>query len=222
MRLPDDQERLVLQDLEARQAVAIRKAAAAADRGDLVDRDRWLGVRRELNREQIEYADQRDVFWVKSWSDREILRAEDVTAPDISWLTHVRGIDGTTIHRAQGFAIEQALQAAQTRVSDLLTASLTEGAPLPLREAQRGAGLAGGDVVVVQLLGDGLRATYSGVLALVRAMRVREYAVQVGPIAGDDWIGVLGASGLWVMGPRDEVERLMDAARGLYGAVWAP
>lgn len=119
-RLPTDEEYKAIRDLEARMAFANRRAAAAHDAGDKLERDRWLKTRSEINGELIDLKTGKGIWSPPTFSDSEVLRGVDLREEDVSFLTHLRGIDGSTVHRAQAAAVAKAVEDAKISFAQLL------------------------------------------------------------------------------------------------------
>lgn len=116
LRRPDDAERRVLRDLETRMNRARRAAERAADAGLDVARDRFLARRRDLNAQIIAFTRERSIHHVPTWDVGEVITGLDVRAGEVDALTHLRGIDGTTIHRATAAAVDEILAAAEAEL----------------------------------------------------------------------------------------------------------
>jgi hypothetical protein len=234
-RLPTDDERRTLQDLQLRMAFANRRADAATTPAE---RDRWLQLRRELNGEMIRLTKEARVHYVPTFSTAEVLRGADLNAGNVDALTHLRGLDGTTIHRAQAEAIHQALDAARKDLDQLLSklpapspavpalGVQVTGAgqavigpssggqreslrfPVTLREAASAALPTDGGEAVVNVIGAGAAATLSTHLLALRVLASAPYRVEVGPLDAG-WEEVVAALGTWIRGPVAEVDRFV-------------
>lgn len=129
-RLPTERENRQIQDIRHRMAFANRRADRAYAAGNIPERDRWLGIRSDLNGRLIDLQETGRIWAPPTFSDKEILTSADLRAGDVDWLTHLRGIDGTTIHRAQASAIEQSVAAAKESMADLLRDLPPGGGPV--------------------------------------------------------------------------------------------
>ena len=120
LRLPTPEERAVMRDREIQLNFARRKAADAEAAGRKAEAKLWYQKRKELNAEAIAYAKERGIHDVPTFSVGEVINGKDIGQRDIDRLTHLRGIDGVTISRAQVAAIHEATAAAKRDVLAVL------------------------------------------------------------------------------------------------------
>ncbi len=119
-RLPTPEERAVMRDREIQLNFARRKAADAEAAGRKAEAKLWYQKRKEINAEAIAYAKERGIHDVPTFSVGEVINGRDIGQRDIDRLTHLRGIDGVTISRAQVAAIHEATAAAKRDVLAVL------------------------------------------------------------------------------------------------------
>ena len=153
-------ERRILRDLETRMNRARRAAQRAADAGLVQARDRFLATRKQLNERLIEFARSRQIEHVPTWDVGEVITGADMRAPEVDALTHLRGIDGTTILRADAKAIEDVLATAQAELDAVLRdyPADIEGVPdldAMLQAAGAPASAFGGDLTRALQSGEG-------------------------------------------------------------------
>lgn len=245
-RLPDERENRQIQDLRHRMAFASRRADRAQLAGDDAERDKWLGVRKDINGQLIDFQRGRKIWAPPTFSDKEILTSADLKAGDVDWLTHLRGIDGKTVHRAQASAIEQAMNTARGDLGKFLGDLPPGGGPAvpDFDELLRRAGAPRssftgefGDAldwhddralleaaqiqdpateVVYSIVGLGLADTLRLVPAAFEACRAREYDLAFGPCA-EGWEDVIPVSGFWVQGVSGDVRLFIAALSRLLG-----
>ena len=120
LRLPTAEERAVMRDREIQLNFARRKAADAEAAGRKAEAKLWYRKRKEINAEAIAYAKERGIHDVPTFSVSEVINGRDIGQRDIDRLTHLRGIDGVTISRAQVAAIHEATAAAKRDVLAVL------------------------------------------------------------------------------------------------------
>ena len=120
LRLPTAEERAVMRDREIQLNFARRKAADAEAAGRKAEAKLWYQKRKEINAEAIAYAKERGIHDVPTFSVGEVINGRDIGQRDIDRLTHLRGIDGVTISRAQVAAIHEATAAAKRDVLAVL------------------------------------------------------------------------------------------------------
>jgi len=120
LRLPTAEERAVMRDREIQLNFARRKAADAEAAGRKAEANLWYQKRKEVNAEAIAYAKERGIHDVPTFSVGEVINGRDIGQRDIDRLTHLRGIDGVTISRAQVAAIHEATAAAKRDVLAVL------------------------------------------------------------------------------------------------------
>ncbi len=232
LRLATDKERIVLADLEARQAFAVRRIDRARARGDDAEVDRWIGHRRDVSGQIREFADSRKIWHVPTFSTSEVVRGDDLRAHDVNWMTHIRGLDGFTVHRAQEAAIEQATKAAKKNLDKLLD-SLPPSGGTVVPDFDELVRLAGGDTgsfaakfgdaaiteaeveplaldpgqhIVFSLVGLGGAATLRVFEKAIALLRKTERAIWIGPLGGDDWLEVALGYGFVIEGPAKVVQ----------------
>jgi hypothetical protein len=244
--LPTEAENREIQDLRHRMAFASRRADRAHAVGDIAERDRWLKIRSDLNGRLINLNNSRGVWAPPTFSNKEILTSADLKAGDVDWMTHLRGIDGTTVHRAQAAAVEQAARAARESLGDLLGDLPVGGGPIvpDFDELLRRAGAPSSsftgvfdavepwadpralteaaqiadpaDHVVLSVVGLGARATMAILPAMLEECRFRAYDVAFGPL-DEGWQHVVLAYGPWVQGAGADVRALVVAASARVG-----
>lgn len=121
-RLPTAEERAALRDLEIQRNEARRRAHDAELAGNEREARIWRGRSRDLTGEIRRYADERGVHHVPTFRVGDVVTGRDIGRRDIDRLTHLRGIDGATMARAQSQAIADALAAAKRNLlADLET-----------------------------------------------------------------------------------------------------
>lgn len=109
-----------MRDREIQLNFARRKAADAEAAGRKAEAKLWYQKRKEINAEAIAYATERGIHDVPTFSVGEVINGRDIGQRDIDRLTHLRGIDGVTISRAQVAAIHEATAAAKRDVLAVL------------------------------------------------------------------------------------------------------
>ncbi len=120
LRLPTPEERGVLRDLEIQRNFARRNLADAQAAGRTAEAKLWAGRSRDLTGQIIDYNKERGIHHVPTFSVGEVITGKDIGQRDIDRLTHLRGIDGVTISRAQLAAIHEATAAAKRDVLAVL------------------------------------------------------------------------------------------------------
>lgn len=121
LRSPDEAERRVLRDLETRMNRARRAAQRAQDAGLEKARDRFIAKRADLNQRIIDFSRQRGIHHVPTWDVGDVVTGRDIRAREVDAITHLRGLDGTTIHRAGARAVEAALREAERNLNAALS-----------------------------------------------------------------------------------------------------
>jgi hypothetical protein len=129
-----------------------------------------------------------------------------LTAGDISNLTHVRGLDGTTISRADIAATNQMFVESTKELEgliDQLIRALEQVTPTEPLPAPPGA-------EAVNIIGQGTEATVRAHIAALRLLSEEPFLVEVGPW-DKDWLEWVVAIGSWVAGEVSEVDRFVMA-----------
>lgn len=204
LRRPTAPERRVLRDLETRMNRARRAAERAANAGLDAARDRFLARRRDLNAQIIDFTSSRRIHHVPTWDVGEVITAADVRGGEIDTLTHLRGIDGTTIHRAQAAEVQAVLAEAEAELKAALREYPIDVDGVPnLDELLRLVGAPesalGGELSPVVQSFDLAAWNVGEALA----------AVEVGPAEGEQVVNVVGRSSA------ASLQSLLDAVRVL-------
>ncbi|MFN3200037.1 MAG: hypothetical protein ACE366_16695 [Bradymonadia bacterium] len=116
-RHPTPGELRQIRDLEMRINHARRKAAHASTDAE---RRQWLRQRQSVNARLNKLLKDNGIHHTPTFSVGEVITARDITGPQVDNLVHARGIDGTTIHRAQSKAVQGALDEANKRLAEML------------------------------------------------------------------------------------------------------
>lgn len=209
-RRPTREEQVRLWDLESRQNFARRKAAITKGR----ERRRWLSERKAINAEINRIVEAGSLHHVPTFDVGEVVTGTAVRPGEVSSLTHLRGIDGSTIAKTQARAIRQATQAAADDLDDLLRSLAAEA-------VGRRAELPGVASAPVYHLGArGVAAQVALHLAAIRALR-RYPDTELGPV-DEDWVDLVLAAGTWIAGPVEQVDPLLAELSRAHDFVPAP
>jgi len=195
-RLPTPEERARILDVEGRMNHARRRVSTSTG----AEKQAAIRERKNLNAELIRLTQGAGIHHVPTFSAGEIVTGVDIRPGDVSALTHLRGIDGTTIAKTQAHAVQVALQESLTDLDKLLK-MLPAGVG---EEVEAGAlpGTAAGATVHLQAPGG-----RAALLLHLEAVRILRHFpnLEVGPL-DLDWPWLVLTLGTWVSGPAKEVE----------------
>ncbi len=160
LRSPDEAERRILRDLETRMNRARRAAQRAQDAGLEKARDRFIARRADINQRIIDFSRERGIHHVPTWDVGDVVTGRDIRAREVDAITHLRGLDGTTIHRASARAVEAALREAEKNLEAAMSALPPDLDGVPdldalLRQAGAPESAFGGRLTPVMQSGDG-------------------------------------------------------------------
>lgn len=116
-RLPTADERVVLDDLEARVNHARRRIAQTAG---TPEQRKWIKLRRGASERRRQYTEEHRIWDPPKFDVGEVVSGKTATTADVRDLTRVRGIDGRTVRRADVAKRAEALDAERDKLADLL------------------------------------------------------------------------------------------------------
>ena len=218
-----------LRDLEMRRNFARRKIAGL-DEGP--DKDRWLSRNRELQREMNDYRSARNVHYTPRFSVGDTVSGLDISLKDVDDI-FLRGLDGTTISKAEVRALNSMLDKSNQELANALDLLKIPGATpvIPSSKSTLAIQNAADDYTVrfrdfmgeseqptmmnqwtINVVGCGLRSTLSFHVEAIREMAESDtpYFVEIGPL-DESWKPVVTASGSWIRGGYSDVRRLLES-----------
>lgn len=220
-RLPTDDERLMLRDMEQRVNYARRQIAQTSG----AEQREWVSRRRAASQARRELLEQRGIWDPPKFDVGEVVRGANVSAMDVRELTRARGLDGRTINRAAAGARADALTAARgdlataieqlpptPGVPDMEDLLIRAGAPPELfrRPAGEAPTIPDPLFVTINAVGWGGRAAIKQHLLAVEILGDGVYDVEVGPL-DNDWPELVLVAGTWITGVAEDVRRFVDA-----------
>lgn len=218
-----------LRDLEMRRNFARRKLAGM-DEGP--DKAEWMRRRRDLQKEMNDYRSTRNIHYTPRFSVGDTISGTDISLHDVDDI-FLRGLDGTTLSKADVRSVNSMLDKSNRELASTLDLLKTPGlAPfVPSPQTSLAIQNAADDYNdrfssfmgesseprimnewTINVVGDGIRATIEFHLAALREMADSDtqYFIEIGPFDAS-WKPVVTASGSWIRGGFEDVQRLLSA-----------